>query len=395
MVSTKVYAYAGSLLVALAGLLLWAAPVAAQSGDSPVVLAAIADGQPVSVTLGCAYSDGPEYAFEQYGGLGCTSCSVYTCTFETDRPGVGGYVETAATLNYTVTVPTTGTWQLVQGSQTGVLWGDAPWTSTRYITFYLTMPTPTPTPTSTPTPTPTPTPIPTATPYYGNDDARTTYRPEPTAIPTLPNHGIWQNSPDVETSFQLLMPLPRSPDTSALSFAPMLSLPELELPDINPSADWPSLTMGRPGVLAQVQTQLTTARDAARSQYSAARASVAEARETIGAIQTFVGSPQSAVVASDGARQVTVVGMAQEMSQSISYSLSWLRAVGSLGPFGLDVVFLFIGLAWILFMNLLEWLMIVIAWLIKRVLAVFAFVIQIFRVLLEIVRTIMALLPFF
>ncbi len=144
------------IICGLAVWLLLAGPVGAQSGDSPLSLAVIdGEGAPVNVAaLGCAYSDGPGYAFEQYGGLGCTSCSVYTCTFEIDRPGMGGYVQSSQ-FGYTSTVPG-GTWQIVQGNQTGVLWGDAPWTSTRYITFHLTLATPTPIPTLTPFPTPTP-----------------------------------------------------------------------------------------------------------------------------------------------------------------------------------------------------------------------------------------------
>lgn len=133
--------------------ILLARPVAAQSGDSPVVLAVIdGAGSPQTIAeLGCAYSDGPGFPFEQYQEEGCFSCSVYTCTFDTSRPGMGGYASTAL-LNYTMTVPS-GAWQLTQGSKTGVLWGDSPWYETRYITFVL----------SEPTPIPTLTPIPTAT----------------------------------------------------------------------------------------------------------------------------------------------------------------------------------------------------------------------------------------
>ena len=245
------------------------------------------------------------------------------------------------------------------------------------------------------TPTVTSTPLPTATPYY-TGGAYEEYEPDPTPIPTLPNYGIWQNSPEIEVSIQLLMPLPTQPDTSGLfAVMPELSLPELELPEINPSADWPSLTMGREGILAQVESQLFTVRDAARAQYNAAYSEIAEVGETIQSMRDFVGSPQANVIASDGARQVTVVGMAQEMAQSVEFALSYLRALGSLGPFGLDIVFVFIGLGWILFLNLLEWIMLAIAWVVKRIVGVLEFVITIVRVLLEIVRTIMALIPFF
>lgn len=194
---------------------------------------------------------------------------------------------------------------------------------------------------------------------------------------------------------QLLMPLPRQINTAALLVVPDLDLPELELPDVNPSADWPSLTMGRQGVLAQVNGHLSSVRESARSQYSAARSEVAEAKATIQELRDFVGDPRASVSASDGARQVTVTGMAQEMAQSVSFALSYLRAVGSLGPFGLDIVFLFIGLGWMLFLNLLEWLMVVVAWVVKRIMSILGFVLTIIRVLLEIIRTIMALLPFF
>lgn len=146
----RVWIIAGVLVVAL----LLVAPVAAQSGDSPITLAVVdGNGDPVTVSrLGCAYSDGPGYPFEAWpGDVGCTDCSVHVCTFDADRLGMGGYVQTQL-LNYTQTVPT-GAWQVVQGSQTAVLWGDAPWEVTRTITFVLDL-APTPIPTLTPLPTP-------------------------------------------------------------------------------------------------------------------------------------------------------------------------------------------------------------------------------------------------
>ncbi len=405
MDGTKVFAYVGSVLVGVGMALAFIGGARAQGGGSPLSLAVIgADGNPVAIDqLGCADSDGPEYPHVQ--DAYCTNCSAYTCTFETTRPGLGGYVETTY-LDYTETLPITNVWQVEYGGQVAVLWGDAPWTSTRYITFTLSItatatptPTPTPTPTSTPTPTPTPTatptPFPTATPFYAEaGGARALFLPTMTPIPTLPNEGIYQNSSEVSIA-KLGGPLIRQPQGfGALAVQPELSLPDVTLPDINPSEEWPELSTGRDGVLSQIHTQIQTVQTTLDGQYSWARARIASFEQTTAALRDFIGSPQS-VVASDGARQVTVTGMAQEMAQSVAFALGYLRAVGALGPMGLDVVFVFIGLAWMLFVNLMEWLTRAIAWFVRLILRVAGWIVELVRVLLEIVRTIMALIPFF
>lgn len=246
-------------------------------------------------------------------------------------------------------------------------------------------------PTATPTLTPTMTPMPTSTPFFFPGDARSTFNAEPTPLPTLPNAGIWLNSAGV-MSVKLGSPLVNQPSFNA-GIYPALALPELVLPNINP-AEWPSLSMGRQTVLEQVYLQINSTKDTLSNQYGWAREQVANVKETTSALREFIGSPDS-VMASGGGRTVTVTGMAQEMSQSVGFSLAYLRAVSDLGPLGLNLVFVFIGLGWMLFVNLMDWLTHIIAWVIKTMFRVIGAVIEFVRILFEIVRTIMALIPFF
>jgi len=179
------------------------------------------------------------------------------------------------------------------------------------------------------------------------------------------------------------MPLPRLPGS--------VTMPDIAFPYVDFS-EWPSVTDGRESVGSTINGELYLARDIINEQYDRARDGINAVRETTQSIRDFVGNPMTSVTAQSDSRIVSVNSMASEMAQSVSYSLGYLRAVSNLGPMGLDLVFIFIGLGWVLFMNVVEWIMAVIVWLLKMLAGAITFAFRILELVMELIRTIRALI---
>ena len=232
----------------------------------------------------------------------------------------------------------------------------------------------TPTPTATPTPTLTPTPVPTATPVYA---------PRYLMIPPQ-NDGLHVNSQSVIMSGELPAPLPVMPG--------VVAMPDITFPAPDRS-QWPDTTIVRQGLWSSINAELVDARQTINEQYDSARANIVAVRSATQAIRTFVGNPVNTTAQSDS-RVVTVNSMAAEMSNSVAVALGYVRAVSNIGPMGMDLAFIFIGLGWVMFVNLLEWVATAIVWIFKTIMSGFLFVLRIFEILMQIVRTLRALLPF-
>jgi len=197
-----------------------------------------------------------------------------------------------------------------------------------------------------------------------------------------PNDAVHINDAGI-MSGELPMPLPRLPGS--------VDMPDIAFPYVDFS-EWPSVTDGRESVGSTINGELYLARDIINEQYDRARDGINAVRETTQSIRDFVGNPMTSVTAQSDSRIVSVNSMASEMAQSVSYSLGYLRAVSNLGPMGLDLVFIFIGLGWVLFMNVVEWIMAVIVWLLKMLAGAITFAFRILELVMELIRTIRALI---
>lgn len=214
--------------------------------------------------------------------------------------------------------------------------------------------------------------------------------PQPTSTPEVqqthlaPNDGLHVNTEGAGImSGELPAPLPAMPGA--------IRMPDVAFPYIDFST-WPTVSDGRAGLATQINQRLYDTRAVINEQYTRARLTLQTVRETTAGIREFVGNPMTSVSTQSDSRTVTVNSMASEMAQSVEFSISYLRAVSNLGPLGLDLVFIFIGLGWILFVNLAEWVLRAIIWILKALGSAFAFVLRIIDLILSLIRTIRALI---
>jgi hypothetical protein len=117
-------------------------------------------------------------------------------------------------------------------------------------------------------------------------------------------------------------------------------------------------------------------------------------RDTTDSIEALVGDPME-VSTNVGERSLTMTGMAQEMAQSVEFGLGYARAVARIGPMGLDLVFVFVGLAWLLIVNVLTLLIRLIAWFIRAAGKALEFVWRLLLLLISVIRLIVAVLDLF
>ncbi len=169
------------------------------------------------------------------------------------------------------------------------------------------------------------------------------------AVPVLadvpPNDPLHTNSVGI-TSGELPAPLPSMPGAVSL---PSVSFPSVDMSELPVMAD------ERAALQTLTSNRVAVFRGAMQSRYAEMKGSVASLRSVTDNISNAIGNPATLSVY-DGTQRTTVVGMAQRMSQSVSLGLSYARAVSALGPMGLDLVFVFIGIGWIVFVNLAAFL---------------------------------------
>lgn len=184
--------------------------------------------------------------------------------------------------------------------------------------------------------------------------------------------------------------------------APLPKMPEpvpiysVDLPEINVSA-WPSSRSAVDSLFEEVDTamstQLTTVRSRLNTQYSAVLAQVSSVRQVTNDIKAAIGDPLTINVRDidkqGNARVTTVSMMAAQLTSSTRYAIGYMRALSNLGPLGLDLLFVFIGLGWMVFINILAFLIEGIAWFLKQLGRLKDEVIKLLSFLLDFIRTIL------
>jgi hypothetical protein len=102
-----------------------------------------------------------------------------------------------------------------------------------------------------------------------------------------------------------------------------------------------------------------------------------------------VGSPLSDIQArNDTGTEYTAYGVASEMSNSIAFSIAYLRGLSKFGAVGTDLTFVILGLAWIAIVNLIDLIIRVSIVLFRILLRLANLVYNAIRLILDIVNTI-------
>lgn len=153
-------------------------------------------------------------------------------------------------------------------------------------------------------------------------------------------------------SSELPVPLPVSPGA--------VSLPEISFPEVTNNS-WPSLIAQKSNLESAAHERVVNIRYNLNSQYNATRNALNEVRVTTDMISNAVGDPTSVAV-NTGTSALNATQIAQQMSSSMSYATGYLRAITTVGPLGLDLAFVFIGLGWIVFVNLVTLLIRLMFW---------------------------------
>jgi hypothetical protein len=170
-------------------------------------------------------------------------------------------------------------------------------------------------------------------------------------------------------------------------------MPNLQLPYVNHS-DWPTVADERDAVKILIRNRVNLLQQNLSNRYNEARLTVRSVRNTTSMVSEMVGNPM-AVTAHTGERSVTLTTVAQEMAQSMEFAIGYARAVGSIGPMGLDLVVGFIGLGWLVFVNLITLLIRVIAWFVRMLGKVLESIWKLLILLLEVIRLIIAIIDLF
>jgi hypothetical protein len=168
-----------------------------------------------------------------------------------------------------------------------------------------------------------------------------------------------------------------------------IDMPDVNYPYVDHSA-WPTTIDEREAMKTLVANRIYRLQGALDTQYSRARASVSAVRQTTNAVRNLVGDPMN-VTGVGAERSVTVGAMAQEMAQSTSFALGYARAVSSIGPLGLDLVFLFVGLGWVIFVNLISMLIQVVAWFVRMMGNALDWIIKVLIVVIQLIRLVIDL----
>ena len=170
-------------------------------------------------------------------------------------------------------------------------------------------------------------------------------------------------------------------------------LPTLSLPDVNVAA-WPSLAANFADARAEVKAGYLETRTFINDEFSIAAAQINQMRGFVNGMRARVGSPLEITAQSDETRVTSAYAVAVQSSAAMQTSFTYLRALSRVGATGLSLTFIFFGLAYLMFLRLLDLaISLFVAWA-KFVMGVIEWVIRIFTVGLDVVSVLRSLVPF-
>jgi hypothetical protein len=104
-----------------------------------------------------------------------------------------------------------------------------------------------------------------------------------------------------------------------------------------------------------------------------ARTVTNQARSVIGDVDQ-VGAEEIGFSAASDEGEISAASIATDLAGAIRWSMAYLRALSNLGPLGLDLAFVFIGLGWIVLVNVMDMAVRLVAWLLGLIFKVVSFV---------------------
>jgi len=202
---------------------------------------------------------------------------------------------------------------------------------------------------------------------------------------TPPNDDLHINSAGVQSG-ELPAPLP---DTSSWS-----NLPDMQLPLVDHET-WPE--NDNSGLKSDIEERVTDVNEQLQGQYEFVIERIYDARSLTNQAQSVVGDPLDSggealgfSVQADGDTEITAASAAEQLAGAIRFAMAYMRSLTDIGPLGLDIVFVFIGLAWIVVVNMADMAVRISSWLLSNILKVLTFVFgTLFQVIVWIINIIL------
>jgi len=181
---------------------------------------------------------------------------------------------------------------------------------------------------------------------------------------------------------------------SVISVITVEQLPTLSLPDVNVAA-WPSLAANFADARAEVKAGYLETRTFINDEFSIAAAQINQMRGVVNGMRARVGSPLEITAQSDETRVTSAYAIAVQSSAAMQTSFTYVRALSRVGSTGLSLTFIFFGLAYLMFLRLLDLaISLFVAWA-KFVMGVIEWLIKVFTMGLDVLGALKLLLPFF
>ncbi len=190
------------------------------------------------------------------------------------------------------------------------------------------------------------------------------------------------------TTAVLPAPLPAMPAMpQAVTVA---SLPAVVLPS-RPALNLPSIANTVNGINADLDAAITARRVELNTEFARLNRQLARARVTTNKLRARIGSPLEVSVNSGSQSYTSAYQMASEMSGAMQTSIAYLRGLSRIGTTGLDLTFVFLGLGWLIVLQLIDMWVHIICLMFKPLL----WVIDQFRKTVDLILGLLPLVGFF
>lgn len=153
---------------------------------------------------------------------------------------------------------------------------------------------------------------------------------------------------------QVLIPVPVLP--AVVPEITAADLPTVDLSGMSgiDTSEWDSTIDSITAARTIVNAVMTDAQDRVTTEISHASARMGQARSVVNNVRARVGSPMTDIHARDGETTYTAYSIAYDSVNAIQFSMAYLRGLSRLGGVGLDLTFVFLGLGWVVVVNLLD-----------------------------------------
>lgn len=168
------------------------------------------------------------------------------------------------------------------------------------------------------------------------------------------------------------------------------SLPTIYFPEVS-SYEWPSALDEIAAAKEHIEDAFVEQRSYLGTQISRASTKMNQVRVFTNKMRGLVGSPLTVSVSSDSTDVNSAYTIAVQMSSAIETSISYLRSLSAIGPTGLNLTFIFLGLAWLMILNALDLLVNIIVGIRKFLIGVIEWLLKILRTIFDFLQLVRAL----